>query len=65
MPETLYVWRVFRIKTGPAKLMATVRAPDAKSAVMVAAVKLRLKPQHTKRLVAFRLYSATEQPPGS
>jgi hypothetical protein len=43
MPETLYTWRIFRIKTGPAKLVATVKAPDAKTAVMVAAVKLRLR----------------------
>jgi 1,2-phenylacetyl-CoA epoxidase PaaB subunit len=56
MPETLYVWRVFRTRTGPAKLVATVRAPDAKSAVMVAAAKLRLRrPEGVKRLVAFRL----------
>jgi hypothetical protein len=36
--------------------VATVRAPDAKSAVMVAAVKLRLRrPEDVKRLAAFRL----------
>jgi hypothetical protein len=56
MLETLYVWRIYRVKTGPAKLVATVRAPDAKAAVMVAAVKLRLRrPEDVKRLVAFRL----------
>jgi hypothetical protein len=37
MPEMLYVWRVFRVKTGPATLVATVRAPNARTAVMVAA----------------------------
>jgi hypothetical protein len=45
------VRRIFRIKTGPAKLVATVRAPTPEIAVMVAAVKLRLM----KRLAAFRL----------
>jgi hypothetical protein len=48
------VWRIFRIKTGPAKLVATVRAPDAKTAVKMAAVKLRLTdPEKVKRLAAF------------
>jgi hypothetical protein len=37
MPETLYVWRVYRIKSGPAELVATVRAPATKIAVKVAA----------------------------
>jgi hypothetical protein len=56
MPETLYMWRIFRIKTGPAELVATVRAPTPEIAVMVAAVKLRLKdPEKVKRLAAFRL----------
>jgi hypothetical protein len=56
MPETLYTWRIFRVKTGPATLVATVRAPNAKIAVMVAAVKLRLTdPKRVKRLAAFRL----------
>jgi hypothetical protein len=56
MPEMLYVWRIFRIKTGPAELVATVRAPNAKIAVMVAAAKLRLRrPEDVKRLAAFRL----------
>jgi hypothetical protein len=67
MPETLYTWRIFRTKTGPAKLVATVRAPDAKTAVKVAAVKLRLKDpeKEVKRLAAFRLYPETEHRPGS
>jgi hypothetical protein len=56
MPDTLHTWRVFRIKTGPAALVATVRAPTPEIAVMVAAVKLRLKdPEKVKRLAAFRL----------
>ena len=56
MPATLYTWRIFRVKTGPATLVATVRAPNAKIAVMVAAVRLRLKdPEKVKRLAAFRL----------
>jgi hypothetical protein len=62
MPEMLYVWRIFRIKTGPANLVATVRAPDGKIAVMVAAVKLRLTdPEKVKRLAAFRLHGPHEQ----
>jgi hypothetical protein len=62
MPETLYVWRIFRIKSGPAKLVATVRASNAEIAVKLAAAKLRLRrPEDAKRLVAFRLYPATEQ----
>jgi hypothetical protein len=70
MPETLYVWRIYHVKTGPAKLVATVRAPDAKAAVMVAAVKLRLRhPESAKRLVAFRRDPAPpaldHQPPHS
>jgi hypothetical protein len=66
MPETLYTWRIFRIKTGPAKLVATVKAPDAKTAVRVAAVKLRLRdPENVRRLPAFRIYPAVEHPPGS
>jgi hypothetical protein len=66
MPETLYMWRIFRIKTGPAELVATVKAPDAKTAVRVAAVKLRLRDrENVRRLAAFRLYPAVEHPPGS
>jgi hypothetical protein len=33
----MYVWRIFRIRTGPAEVVATVRAPSAKSALRVAA----------------------------
>src|SRR4029077_12724438 len=59
MPETLYTWRIFRIKTGPAKLVATVKAPDAKTAVRWASVKLRLSDrQNVRRMAAFRLYPA-------
>ena len=54
--RTMYMWRIFRIKTGPAALVATVRAPTPEIAVMVAAVKLRLRdPERVKRLAAFRL----------
>jgi hypothetical protein len=62
MPETLYVWRVFRIRTGPAKLVATVRASNAEIAVKLAAAKLRLRrpEEEVKRLAAFRLYPATD-----
>ena len=65
MPEMLYVFRVYRIKSGPAKLMATIRAPDAKTAVKVTAVKLRVRPESVKRLAAFRVYPEIEQRPGS
>jgi hypothetical protein len=56
MPGTLYTWRIFRMKTGPAKLVATVKATTPEIAIMVAAVKLRLRrPEDVKRLAAFRL----------
>ena len=49
-----YRWKIYHIKTTPAKFMGTVTAPDEEAALRRAISELEIEPQLRSRLIAMR-----------
>jgi hypothetical protein len=49
-----YRWKIYHIKTMPAKFMGTVTAPDEEAALRKAVVELEIEHHLRNRLVAMR-----------